>query len=252
MYHEVSPAQRADFAKYTVGKRDFIRQIRWLRASGYQTIMPADLLGEGAGCQLPPWPVIITFDDGFREAYEHAVPVLADTGFSAIFYVVTGVMGRNSDWLASRGITLPIMTWTQAREIESLGFRCGAHTITHPRLTDVSPETRDRELRGPRTVLEDHLGREVTDLAYPFGAVNQEVRDAAAAAGYRSACSVNIGLYKSADDPLMLPRVPVSGTESFADFVCRVKTASTAGAVIRRSVRALRALLPLPLGGARP
>ena len=79
-------------------------------------------------------------------------------------------------------------------------------------------------------------------LAYPFGSFNQAVRAAAAEAGYQTACSVTIGLSKSADDVLALHRVPVIGGDSLLDFICRLRTGWPLKALLSSKVRGVRGL----------
>jgi len=199
--------------------------MEWLARAGYQTIGFDDLVSaRDRATQLPRRPLIITFDDGFRDAAELAAPVMLACGFTATFYLVAALVGRDSEWLrAERGVSLPLFDWRTARELEGAGFSCGAHSLTHPHLAALSePECR-RELAASRSELEDHLGHRVLDFAYPFGSYDERVRQWTADAGYRTACSVRIGISSADDDLLALHRVPVSGNDSIFDFICRMR-----------------------------
>ena len=136
MYHEVSPDPHPAFRRYTVGAREFARQIGWLAARGYQA-MDMDTLHRArtAGGPLPRRPVLLTFDDGFQGCADYALPVLRAHGFTAVFYLVADRMGETSRWmLAEVGMELPLMSWDTARMLTAEGFQCAAHTATHPRL----------------------------------------------------------------------------------------------------------------------
>jgi peptidoglycan/xylan/chitin deacetylase (PgdA/CDA1 family) len=135
------------------------------------------------------------------------------------------------------------MDWGMIRGLISAGLECGAHTMTHPRLATLDPEATCRELRDSRLLLEDRLGQPIRHLAYPFGSYDSTVRALAAETGYRSACSVRIGLSPGDDDPLALQRVPVLGTDSLWDFVCRLRTAENAAELKKRIQRRIRRLL---------
>jgi peptidoglycan/xylan/chitin deacetylase (PgdA/CDA1 family) len=227
MYHEVLPVAPATFRKYTVTVRAFAAQMRWLALAGYTPISLDMLLAHRErGSALPRRPVVITFDDGFAGCYEHAAPVLRAHGFTATFYLVAGLMGQTSQWLLrERGLELPIMSWTAARDLQAAGFTCGAHTLTHARLAELTADECREELRRSRELIEAELRRPVVHLAYPFGSFNEETKVIAAETGYRSAVSVRIGLSAPRDDVQALHRVPISGTEGLADFICRVRTA---------------------------
>lgn len=226
VYHEVSPRPHPAFRRYTVSVRQFARQMRWLAGSGYEAIDMDALVAAHRGTgELPPRPVVITFDDGYQGCAEHAVPILRKRGFTAMFYLVTGRMGDTSNWtIPEVGAELPLMSWDTARNLASDGFQWGAHTVTHPRLTDLDAAGCRSELTEARRRLEAELGRPVAHLAYPFGACNAVVREMAAETGYATACSTRPGLSGPDDDLLALHRVTVYGHESLSDFKTRLRT----------------------------
>ncbi|MEZ4863300.1 MAG: polysaccharide deacetylase family protein [Caldilineaceae bacterium] len=242
MYHEVAPAAAPAFRKYTVAPQAFARQMRWLRLAGYHPITLDALIAQRQGeGHLPRRPVVITFDDGFQGCCDYAVPILRAHGFTAIFYLVAGLMGKSSHWLqAERGLTLPLMDWTAARRLIAEGFSCGAHTMTHPRLAQLDAATCRAELVLARQQIEQQVGHPVHHLAYPFGSCNATVRNLAAEAGYRSACTVEIGHVLPTADLLLLRRVPVLGQDSLADFICRLSTARTVQETLRDGLHVVR------------
>jgi peptidoglycan/xylan/chitin deacetylase (PgdA/CDA1 family) len=241
MYHQVSPSPHPAFRRYTVTLREFTRQMQWLATFGYRAIDMDSLvrarLGQGS---LPKRPVLITFDDGFRECADHAVPVLRAHGLTAVFYLVTGLMGETSRWLLPElGLELPLMSWDTARALVAEGFQCGAHTVTHPRLASLDPARCRAELTHARSRLETELGRTVVHLAYPYGSHDHAVQVIAAEAGYVTACSTRAGLSAVEDDLLALHRVTIYGHDSLLDFASRLQTGT---AVRERLGRALEAV----------
>ncbi len=246
MYHQVAPEPHPRFREYTVTPRAFAAQMHWLSAAGFQAVTLDQWLDRSSGRpRLPAKPVVITFDDGFAECAEYAVPILRARGFTAIFYLVAGLTGETSQWLVRElGIEFPLLDWRTARELERNGFQCGAHTATHPRLATLDETQCWTELVSSRQLLGENLGHEVRHLAYPFGSFNEQVREIAARAGFRSACSTLNGFCGVNDDPLALPRIHVSGHDSLLDFVFRLRTARSAGewvsTGVRKTVRGLR------------
>lgn len=224
MYHQVAPRPTPEFRRYAITPRTFAAQMRWLSVAGYRSISLDALLNRGGGA-LPPRPVVITFDDGIDGCLEYVAPTLAARGLTAIFYLVAGLVGGTSRWTRPElGVELPLMDWNGVRTLESAGFRLGSHTMTHPRLTTLSPAACRDELYSSRRLLEDRLGHEIAHLAYPFGAFDDGVRRLTADAGYRTACSTRPGLSPHDDDPLALHRVTIYGHESLLDFACRLWT----------------------------
>lgn len=242
MYHQITPRPHPAFRKYTVTPQAFAAHMKWLALANYVPIT-LDALLQHRLCytSLPSRPVIITFDDGFYDCVHYAVPILQAHSFTAIFYLVAGLVGQSSRWIvAERGFELPLMGWAAARQLEAEGFHCGSHSMSHPRLAEQSAAACRNELLYSRQLLEDQLGHEVVHLAYPFGSYNESVRAIAADAGYRSACSVRIGLSTLNDDLLALHRVPVTGQDSLFDFICRLHTAFTPGELLRSKISRLK------------
>ena len=239
MYHEVSPRPHPAFRRYTVTERAFSRQMRWLASFNYHPIDMDTLVRARSGRgSLPSRPVVITFDDGLQGSVDHAVPTLSAHGFTAVFFLVAGCMGETTRWLRPElGIELPVMRWETARALVAHGFQCGAHTMTHPRLTGVDAATCRAELVESRTRIERELGRPVEHLAYPYGAFDAGVRQAAGQAGYLTACSTLPGVSGPDDDRLALHRVPVYGGESLLDFASRLRTAQALPERLRHALR---------------
>jgi peptidoglycan/xylan/chitin deacetylase (PgdA/CDA1 family) len=180
--------------------------------------------GNGA---LPKRPVVITFDDGYQGCVDYAVPVLRAHRFTAVFFLVAGLMGETSRWLLPElGVELSLMSWDTARTLAAEGFQMGAHTVTHPRLADLDPARCRVELVEARRRLELEVGRPTVHLAYPFGSYNRAAQAMAAEAGYVTACSTRAGLSGADDNLLALHRISIYGHDSLLDFVSRLRTGS--------------------------
>jgi peptidoglycan/xylan/chitin deacetylase (PgdA/CDA1 family) len=227
MYHEVTPRPVERYRKYSVTPAELGAQLDWLRTAGYTAVgMDAVLDAWHGEHTLPRRPVVITFDDGSRDGMEHAVPALAARGFTATFYVVADCVGATMRWLpAEVGFEIPTADWPALREAEAAGMRCEAHSMTHPRLARLTADECRSELTRSREIIAERLGRDVRHLAYPFGSYTQQTREIAAEVGYVTACTTHEALATPADDLLLLPRVPVLGTEGMSEFVHRVRTA---------------------------
>jgi peptidoglycan/xylan/chitin deacetylase (PgdA/CDA1 family) len=235
-YHDVSPNPHPAFRRYSLTVREFSRQVRWLAARGYTALdMDALVAARSGGGALPAKPVVITFDDGFQNCVDHAVPILQAHGFTAVFYLVTGLMGSTSRWMADAGVSLHLMSWATARQLAAAGFQCGLHTATHPRLTSLDASRRCAELADSRRRAEEELGRAMVHFAYPYGAVDPPARESVAAAGYVTATSTRPGLCGNADDVLELPRITIHGEEPLPMFLLRLRT----GRGVRETLRAV-------------
>jgi peptidoglycan/xylan/chitin deacetylase (PgdA/CDA1 family) len=177
-YHRIGPepAGNALTDALTVGIGDFTVQMDWLRAAGYHAVTPAELYDALAfGGHLPARPIMLTFDDGYRDVLWNAAPPLRRLHLHATAFVITRrISGADSSFL----------TWAELRRLEALGFTIGSHTVDHPDLTTLAPRDLACELDGSRALLERRLGHWVPWLSYPHGAFDSAVVAAARRAGY--------------------------------------------------------------------
>jgi peptidoglycan/xylan/chitin deacetylase (PgdA/CDA1 family) len=156
-----------------------------------------------------PGAVAITFDDGFRNFAEHALPVLSSYGFPATVFAVSGYCGKRNNWPSqvSTGIpNLELMDWRELREAGASNVRIGAHTVNHPLLTRLTDREIQQELRQSRQEIEQHMGRDAPLFAYPYG--NTDLRVCRMARQHFDiACTTELAAVRQESDALRLPRI---------------------------------------------
>jgi peptidoglycan/xylan/chitin deacetylase (PgdA/CDA1 family) len=204
MYHRINvstPATPPMERRLTVHPGDFARQMRWLKRQGYRTVTQPQLFAALLrGKPLGRRPIMITFDDGYRDAFYRAAPVLSRLGMRATAYVVTGrIVDGDRHFLS----------WGLIRGLERRGVEIGSHTVFHRDLTQLSDREALRELVRSRRALERGLCHPVPWLAYPFGAYDTRVERLARLAGYVLAVTTQPGALQSANRPLALRRIRV-------------------------------------------
>jgi peptidoglycan/xylan/chitin deacetylase (PgdA/CDA1 family) len=213
-YHQITPEPHAAFAKYGVTPDQLAAQLRWIADNGYVPVRLSDVFGDER-IDLPRKPIVLTFDDGFVDCVDFAVPLLQEHHFPAVFFLCAGLLGQATKWLvAERGLEYPLIGASTARTLLEEGFECGAHGVNHVRLAALSPIECLHELRDARAMLEDSLGCDIRHMSYPFGSFSPAVRDMAESCGYWSASTVQHGVATTADDPFTLKRLHVIATES--------------------------------------
>jgi peptidoglycan/xylan/chitin deacetylase (PgdA/CDA1 family) len=155
-----------------------------------------------------PGSVAITFDDGFDNFLTGALPVLHRLQLPATVFAVSGYCGRRNDWPSQApGIPiLQLMNWSALREISRHGIEIGAHTIHHPRMTDLSSDEMEQEVNGCQSEIEDRIGKPVRSFAYPYGDSNAQARQVARQ-HFDVACGVRLDYAKAGNDMLDLPRL---------------------------------------------
>ena len=157
----------------------------------------------------------ITFDDGYRDNFENARPVLERLGLPATFFVVSRWIESDAWpwWDREQGVRHPWMTWDEVRELAQRGFDIGAHTRTHPNLGQASEAIARDEIVGGRDEIERRIGRSVDLFEYPYGGpqnMSEANRAIVREAGFRCCCSCYGGLTPAGVDPFRLQRVAVS------------------------------------------
>ena len=187
----------------------FRQQMEKLSETGYRTITVGQLTDS---LRAGHWPTektaILTFDDGFENFFTEAAPILQEFSFTGTVYLVTDHCGRFNDWTGNPP-ELPrssLLSWSQIRELSSLGFEFGSHTVTHPDLTTLDPDAADDEISRSRIAIEDATGKKVKSFAYPFGRMTGAVRRAVENL-YDSASSTNLGKITERSDLYSLERV---------------------------------------------
>jgi peptidoglycan/xylan/chitin deacetylase (PgdA/CDA1 family) len=202
MYHRVGsppPGASTITRRLTVSPGDFEAQMRWLTRHGHAITQAQLFAALVRGASLPRQPIVITFDDGYRDVLDHAAPVLRRLGMPAIAYVITKRIGAGS----------PFLSWRMLRRLEHDGVEIGSHTVSHADLTTVSERRALSELIASRLALERYLGHPVQWLAYPYGGATARVAALARRAGYVLAVTTRPGYEQDARRPLELDRLRV-------------------------------------------
>jgi peptidoglycan/xylan/chitin deacetylase (PgdA/CDA1 family) len=205
-YHKLGPRPRGVRLKgLYVGAKLFERQLAELQHGGFRSAGLQAL----AGCaDNRERRIVLTFDDGFASALHHGLAPLAKHGFRAMQFLVSGLLGRTSEWQAAEGEVLEaLMDASQIREWLAAGHEIGAHSVTHPRLTQIPLARAREEIAASKKQLEDMFGVPVRHFCYPYGDWNPTVRDAVAEAGYDTACTVDSGVNTSETPRFELRRV---------------------------------------------
>ena len=194
LYHHIGEVPRySDGYRLYVSPERFEHQMAYLSRAGYQCLSLEDVVRRWQhGVAQPRKSFVLTFDDGFRDVYTVAWPIMRRYGFTATVFFVTERAGSHPDWgtqVQSSGAQL--LSWSEARDLVAAGFTFGSHTLTHPRLTSLGGELALRELRQSKVDMEENLQLVVNLFAYPFGASNDCIQHMVADTGYIAACGTD-------------------------------------------------------------
>jgi peptidoglycan/xylan/chitin deacetylase (PgdA/CDA1 family) len=182
----------------------------------------------------------LSFDDGYRDVAEHALPVLERHGFRATVFIATGVTDGTAafSWYERQP---PLLDWNEIVALDSrspLSFE--AHTVTHPNLTALEQEAARREIVDSKLALEARLGRAVDGFCYPAGLYGDRERGLVRDAGFRAATTCEPGANLPGGDALTLRRTAIDGGDRLADFRAKLAGGHDRPSALRAAYRAAR------------
>ena len=223
MYHKVGvPPAGSRLKKLWVSVEEFRWQMGYLKRHGYVVLTLRQVADRmAAGEPVPAKGVVLTFDDGYRNNLENALPVLGEFGWPATIYIVVNAVGRDNFWHDPATETrLPMLSWDEINILKNAGWDIGSHTLNHPRLTRLSLDQAKNEIVESRRILAETVGVPPVSFAHPYGdgADNGDIRRLIQEAGYRTACSVHRGKADVAATPFCLKRIFVRGDDTRWDF----------------------------------
>ena len=229
MYHMIRerlPGGR--FNKLRVPPTAFERQLRYLVEHGWRFAFLSEL-GER---EFPAKTVVLTFDDGYRDNYLAAHPLLLKYGAKATLFLVVDRFDR--DWSTTKKAHHASGELMREEKLDDAELRAmldsgvweiGAHTETHALLPSLSEADRRHEVDGAKHSIETRFDTDVVSFAYPFGIYGEVDVAAVARSGYRFAVTTDAGISTDIDaEALRLKRVKISGREGRLGFVARLRT----------------------------
>jgi glycosyltransferase involved in cell wall biosynthesis len=223
MYHAFSDSGERD--RFIVSRRRFSRQLTLLRLLGYKPIA-FDQLGRALRDdeELPRRAVVITIDDGYRDVHEIAFPVLRRHRMPATVFLVSQRIGGRNDW-GDPGVVSgrPLMSVEEIEEMRRAGVAFGAHTRSHRSLVAADDAELTEQVSGSREDLQALLDDPIDTFAFPYGEFDERTAPASEFAGFLAACSNRARPAQPGDDPLLIPRIEISGSDSLLRFFGKLR-----------------------------
>ena len=219
MYHYIStPPEDADAIRLdlSVPPERFEEHLRYLRNEGYTSITLEELtLALHTDYPLPAKPVVLTFDDGYRDSYTNAFPLLCKYGFEGTFFLITAYIDEQRP---------EYVTWDQVIEMAAAGMEMQAHGHTHVDLRDRTADYLIWQMLGSRQAIEARTHKPVRFFCYPFGKYDDLAIEALHLAQYWGAVTINPGAIHDSYRMFELARVRVHGTYKAEGLVAAIET----------------------------
>ncbi len=201
-YHSINYKEGSHF----VTPENFAKQMEYIKKKGYEVITLDELVKSiKSKKRLKRNKVVITFDDGYKDNFEYAYPVLKKLGFPATIFLVTDYIGNEKRFL----------NWDQVRIMSKDNISFGGHTKAHFYLGTVKDEkVAWEQIAGSKKAIEQEIRAAVDYFCYPTGGFNERVKEIVKEAGYKGACTTNRGFVDSNSDIYELKRVKVNNLDA--------------------------------------
>jgi peptidoglycan/xylan/chitin deacetylase (PgdA/CDA1 family) len=219
LYHHIQdlPSDASDsLRRWTLTPDQFVEHMEWVAQQGFDVITMAQMNEHlKHGTPLPAHPIILTFDDGWKDNYTAVLPILRKYRFPATFFITTESVGHSA-----------FVTWEELKVMSEAGMDIQAHSVTHPHLTKLKDAAVRREIEDSKKAIESPLGTAVVVFAYPFGSYSEKIISMVKDAGYESATIVsgsNLGYLYREDRSYTLSRIAIEGDMTLEDLAQNVE-----------------------------
>jgi peptidoglycan/xylan/chitin deacetylase (PgdA/CDA1 family) len=224
MYHSIQSVPRTEVMRSLhVHPRSFALQMRILKMLGFRGCSVSEAIASFKS-GIPEKLVALTFDDGYKNFLTNAAPTLKKHGFSATIYAVSDLVGTFNQWDLKNGISRnDLMDYADLRQCVSGGFEIGCHSATHVSLTSPAANL-EQEIKKAKHKLEDQLDSSVDSFCYPYGHFESNVCNWVRLASFTSATTMIRSRATSSEDPIRLPRIPITWHTLPHLFVAKIAT----------------------------
>jgi peptidoglycan/xylan/chitin deacetylase (PgdA/CDA1 family) len=231
MYHKIPGAPLATKHRIYVTAANFEKHLAYFKQRKLTPITFADYLqfasGERPLADFPARPIILTFDDGYTDNYTNLLPLMQQYGYRGVLYLLGDFDIRYNKWDADADLTEPrseIMDLAQKQAFVAAGWEIGAHTMSHAKLTTLPLPEAAAEIRASKTALEAALQTEIVSFAYPYGDLNEAVKNAVRGAGFALGVATDTGGMHLEDDRMQVFRENMCPNESTSSLFKKTST----------------------------
>jgi len=204
-------------SSYIINIIEFEKQMNYLATHNYSVISLSELLKGLKNGQLPPKPVVITIDDGFKSSFTLAYPVLKKYNFPATLFIYTDFIEKNNNSL----------TWGEIKEMTENNLEIGSHALSHCNLLKYKENENyenylariQKEIFLSKEILESKIGGKVKFFAYPYGVYSPTIKNLVIQADYEGILNANSMNNTFNADPFSLNRQIIFGNNSFNSFI---------------------------------
>lgn len=210
-YHSITidPGNRA-----VITPAKFEAQMQYLAKNGYRTLSLEQFIDymDNTATGMPEKPVLLTFDDGYADNYEHALPILGKLQFQATLFVSPGTTEDGY-----------FLNWDQIKEMHQAGWNIQPHGMTHPHLPKLTAKDQAFEITEAKRQIDENLNIKTNVFCYPYGERNATTLQVLKDLGFRYAFTIDQGMTTRDQTPFLLKRIFVNGEETIEQWITRLE-----------------------------
>ena len=225
MYHRVINKSENEGIYGTYIYEDIFRKhLQYLKDKNYTVITFKDLdkIGWRNRFEKGKKYIILTFDDGYKDNYDLAFPILKEFDFKATIFLMGKSAYNEWDVKAGGERKFSLMSVEMIKEMQDYGIEFGAHTFNHPKLNTLSNEEIEHQIVDVKKPLEEKIGKEIITFAYPYGILNDYAKEMAKKAGYTFALATDSGSVCLSDDLYQIRRIAIFPNTNLFSFKRKV------------------------------
>jgi len=242
MYHSISSAEGPTAISLNI----FRDQMQAIADVGVPVITLDDLLAARAGRMvLPDHSIVITFDDGFKDFMDNAMPVLDQHKFAVCNYLPTGCIGGVENWLGCNSPPRPLMGWDEIEDLSRQGVHFGSHTISHPNLNSLNSIDLLDEILQSKKDLEAKLGMPILHFAPPYGVADHLARTTVERM-YKTSVGTRFERATLESDIVDLPRIEMFYYTNLRNWIEHLKGRGAVYMRRRKTMRQAREVMSRP------
>jgi len=227
MYHRVflEKPEKYDHWHY-VTVAEFKKQIKLIDKMGFTPITFTDYqLYLEDKLTLPAKPIILTFDDGYLDTFENAIPVLSEMGMKAVIFVMGNRSLGRAFWdEKGEGDVCPLMSDEQIRIANDMEFEIGSHSLNHDKLSTLPEHEAVYSINKSKKEIEEILDEPIKTFAYPYGIHNKKIEEIVANSGFSFACGVYTGSPKFGETTFDFRRIAINQHTGTVSFLVKLLT----------------------------
>ena len=225
MYHRVinNPENEGVYGTY-IYEDMFKKHLQYLKDKNYTVITFKDLdkIGWRNRFEKGKKYIILTFDDGYKDNYDLAFPILKEFNFKATIFLMGSLTYNEWDVKAGGERKFSLMSVEMIKEMQDYGIEFGAHTFNHPKINTLSNEEIEHQIVDVKKPLEEKIGKEIITFAYPYGILNDYAKEMAKKAGYIFALATDSGSVCLSDDLYQIRRIAIFPNTNLFSFKRKV------------------------------